>query len=47
MPTPLVLESVTLVDVDTPLSVPPLTVTALPIVAPVVPNPTLVDGRPV
>jgi hypothetical protein len=45
MPTPLILESQVLTDITTPDD-PSVVVVALPIVANVVPAPTLVDGRP-
>ena len=46
MPTPLILVSTEVVDVDPPLVAPSLTVEPLRIVAVAVPAPTLVNGRP-
>lgn len=46
MPTPLILTSTVIVDVEAPLLAPSITVNALHVVAMAVPTPTLVDGRP-
>lgn len=46
MPTPLMLESITVVDVEPPVATSTLTIVPLHIVAPSVPVPTLVDGIP-
>lgn len=46
MPTPIVLVSTVVVDVEAPVAPTTLTVEPLHIVAQAVPVPTLVDGRP-
>jgi len=46
MATPLFIVSTDIVNVVPPVSTPPATIQPLHIVAPAVPVPTLVDGRP-